>query len=98
MNAKKLIGQYTDRLVMNVLLKFLSLRPRRAALIMPHKFIHDTFFLRSTCLSQSSSLLAETDASQKDLNLNALFVHSIEEVLRRKDNAEFDAKKKLNAP
>jgi len=71
-NAKKLIGQCTDRLVTNVLFELLSLVQRRGVLITPHKYI-DTFPLRS-CLSQSSSLLAETDTPQKDLN--ALFVHS----------------------
>ena len=63
---------------------------------MPHKFIHDTFFLRSTCLSQPSSLLAETDAPQKDLN--ALFVHSIKEVLRRKIMLSLMPRRSINAP
>ena len=58
---------------------------------MPHKYI-DTFPLRSTCLSQPRQLLAETDTPQKDLN--GLFLQSIQEVLQRKEEAEFDAKKK----
>ena len=90
MNAKKLIGQCTDRLVMNVLFDLLSLVQRRGVLITPHKYI-DTLPLRSCLINQVRYLQKNGCTTER---INALFVQSIHEVLRRKEKAEFDAKKK----